>query len=93
MPMMKANIDYGEGETAELWGDFTAETVEDFFMEKANQCFGIRKSIMGFTLESIEQADLPEPWNRMSGAATVLKHHTDVIVWNDVGEKIKTEWD
>jgi len=93
MPVMKADIDYGEGDKAQLWGDFTNETVEAVFMEKAGQCFGIRKSILGFTLDCIEPAELPDPWRQMAGAATVLKHSGDTIVWNGAGEKIKSEWD
>jgi len=90
--MMRADIDYG-GPTAVFYGDFTAETVKAEFYDKANQCFGIRKSIMGFRLISIEAAELPEPWCKLEGAATMLKHSGDTIVWNAAGEKIKSEWD
>lgn len=93
MEVMHAEIDYGDGAKARIWGEFTAETVERFFRQKANQCFGIRKSIMGFTLDFIEPAELPAPWDRMPGAAVVLMHSGDVIVWNDADEKIKSEWD
>lgn len=90
--MMKAEIKYGFG-TAEFWGEFTAETVERQFYQHANQCFGIRKSISGFTLLSIEEEALPEPWAQLNGASTMLKHSGDTIVWNAVGDKIKSEWD
>lgn len=89
-----AEIDYGDGGTAELWGDFDEMSVERAFMHHANQCFGIRKSIMGFRLISMSGAPIPDPWARMEGAATVLKHSGgDTIVWNAAGEKIKSEWD
>jgi hypothetical protein len=91
--VMHAVIDYGYG-IAHLWGDFTEETVKRAFYHHANQCFGIRKSIMGFTLDSIEEAALPDPWAKLDGAATVLKHSGgDTIVWNADGDKIKSEWD
>lgn len=92
--MNEAEIDYGHG-MAKMWGDFDAETVRGFFFQHANQCFGIRKSISGFRLISISQAAaLPEPWAKMEGATTVLKHSGgDTIVWNAKGEKIKSEWD
>lgn len=92
--MAYAKIDYGFG-IAELWGEFDINTVKREFYEKANQCFGIRKSISGFELLSFgEHEGLPSPWNSMEGAATVLKHSGgDTIVWNALGEKIKSEWD
>lgn len=89
---MKAEINYGYG-TAELWGNFTAETVEREFYHYANQCFGIRKSISDFRLIEIMDEALPEPWAKFEGATTVLKHSGDVIVWDAQGEKIKSEWD
>lgn len=88
-----ARIDYGDLRPAEFYGDFTAETVERVFMNHANQCFGIRKSVMYFKLLSLEPTDLPHPWKKMRGAATVLKHSGDVIVWNKRGDKIKSEFD
>jgi len=88
----RAVIDYGCG-IAEFWGSFTKASVERQFMRHANQCFGIRKSIMGFELKSIEPSVLPEPWCLMTGAATVLKHSGDIIVWNEAGDKIKSEFD
>ena len=89
---MHAEIDYGFGQ-ADFWGTFTQETVERSFMEKANQCFGIRKSISDFVLISMEPDSLPKPWADLPGAATVLKHDGDTIVWNGEGEKIKSEFD
>lgn len=89
---MYAQIDYGFGE-AQFWGDFDKTTVQREFYRHANQCFGIRKSISDFQLLVITDEPLPEPWAKMEGAATVLKHSGDVIVWNAAGEKIKSEWD
>jgi len=89
---MYAEIDYGYGK-AEIWGAFDADTAERFFSTHANQCFGIRKSIAQIVVLFIEPADLPEPWDRFDGAATVLKHSDDVVIWNADGAKIKTEWD
>ena len=90
--MMHAVINYGDAE-ADLWGSFNEETVEDFFYRHANQCFGIRKSILSFALVDIEPSPLPSPWDRFEGAATVLQHSGDTIVWNAAGEKIKSEWE
>lgn len=89
---MFAEIDYGYGK-AKIWGVFDADTVERFFMRHANQCFGIRKSISQFDLLVIVPEDLPDPWNKFEGAATVLKHSGDTIVWDADGTKLKTEWD
>ena len=92
--MKKAEIDYGDGGKAEFWGDFDESSVQRSFYQHANQCFGIRKSIMGFTLLSLEDSELPEPWNKLEGAAVVLKHSGgDTIIWDAAGEKIKSEWD
>lgn len=91
--MKHAEIDYGDGGIANIWGEFDESTVEAFFEEKANQCFGIRKSIFHVKPLLIEDAELPEPWDKFDGAATVLKHNGDVIVWNASGEKIKSEFD
>ena len=86
------SIDYGHGR-ADLWSDCGENSVEQRFMKLANQCFGIRKSIGDFTLlESFEEA-IPKPWADLPGTAEMLKHNGDTIVWNDDGEKIKSEWD
>jgi hypothetical protein len=90
-PIKRAEIDYGFGRAA-LWGAFDETTVERCFYRHANQCFGIRKSIMRFMLISIEDSEIPEPWNLIEGAAIVLKHTGDTIVWNAAGDKIKSEW-
>ncbi len=89
---MHAEIDYGYGK-AEIWGTFDADTVERFFTRHANQCFGIRKSISQVVVLTIETGDLPDPWRQFEGAAAVLKHSGDTIVWDADGTKIKTEWD
>lgn len=92
--MGKAMIDYGCG-VAELIGDFAEENTERFFMTHANQCFGIRKSITDFKLLSFDSdGELSEFWKTVEGAKTFLKHSGgDTIVWDDAGEKIKSEWD
>ncbi|CDO37628.1 hypothetical protein [Novosphingobium sp. KN65.2] len=90
---MYAEIDYGYG-TAQIWGDFDASSVERFFMQHANQCFGIRKSIAKVEMTLIGEKPLPMPWADLRDASTVLKHSGgDTIVWNSKGEKIKSEWD
>ena len=91
--MAYAQIDYGCGK-AQFWGDFTSQTVKRQFTRHANQCFGIRKSIMRTDVLTFEAgAALPEPWAALPGAASVLKHSGDTIVWDADGEKIKSEWD
>ena len=91
--MAFAKIDYGNA-IAKLWGTFSKDEAEAFFMRHANQCFGIRRSIMGFELlEYEEDALLPSPWGRLEGAVTMLKHSGATIVWDHNGEKIKSEFD
>jgi hypothetical protein len=88
-----AEINYGHG-TAKLWGKFSEQNAESFFMDHANQCFGIRKSISDFKLVALVPCEtLPDPWGKFPGATTVLSHSGDVIVWGKDGKKIKTEWD
>jgi hypothetical protein len=90
---MYAMIDYGFG-IAQLWGDFTAETVERVFYEHANQCFGIRKSISRCEIKKLEEGEFPEVFGvKPRKIATVLKHSGDTIVWNAKGKKIKSEFD
>ncbi len=94
--MSYAKINYGGTyDIAELWGDFEEEGCERFFMEHANQCFGIRKSIMGFSLQKFDaDGAMPEPWSKFPDAATMLKHSGgDTIVWDSKGKKIKSEFD
>lgn len=90
--IMHAEIDYGYGK-AEIWGEFDADTVERFFTRHANQCFGIRKSIAQVDVLFIGQGEIPSPWGLLPGAAAVLKHSGDTVVWNAAGEKIKSEFD
>lgn len=87
-----AEIDYGYG-IARFWGPFDAETVERNFYRKANQCFGIRKSIAKADIITMCPEKLPDPWAKFPGAAWVLMHNNDIIVWDDAGDKIKSEWD
>ena len=85
--MSKYTIDYGFG-TATLYTPST--DWEGRFYELANQCFGIRKSIMWAHLVRSEDA---EPKYKIVGEYERLEHDGDLIVWNEAGEKIKSEWD
>lgn len=88
-----AVIDYGGGR-ADFWGHFDEATVQKLFMRHANQCFGIRKSIMRFKVIGLRECTaLPEPWCRIADARIVLKHGGDTIVFGTDGEKLKSEWD
>ena len=93
--MQHAVINYGTNSRAEMWGRFTASTIEGCFMHHANQCFGIRKSIEYYTLISIKPIEgIPAPWGNLPGAHIMLKHSGgDTIVWDDKGNKVKSEWD
>jgi len=84
---MKYVIDYGYG-VAHLYTP--SENWKDRFYDLANQCFGIRKSIATVSLISKEEA---EPEQKLDGEYERLEHSGDVIVWNDKGEKIKSEWE
>ena len=85
--MNKYTIDYGFG-TATLYTP--SSDWEGRFYELANQCFGIRKSIMWAHLVRSEDA---EPKHKIVGEYERLEHDGDLIVWNEAGEKIKSEWD
>lgn len=90
---MLATIDYGYG-VARLWGDFTAETVEREFYARANQCFGIRKSISRCVVRDLKADDFPEVFGVKPGrAVAVLMHNGDTIVWGKSGKKLKSEFD
>lgn len=84
---MKYLIDYEYG-TAELYTPF--EHWFSRFMELAGQCFGIRNSI-GKT-QLIEETDEQPPY-LLQGEYERLCHNGDVIVWDESGNKIKSEWD
>ena len=89
-------IDYGWS-TAKMWSPVSPDIATERFMQLANQCFGIRKSITETpTIKSVTEEPLPEPWAKMHGAHEVLMHNPpfeDVIVWDAEGNKIKSEWD
>lgn len=88
-----ATIDYGFG-VARLWGDFTPQTVEQEFYNRANQCFGIRKSITRCVVREIKDDEFPKVFGvKPERVHTVLMHSGDVIVWGRSGKKIKSEFD
>lgn len=80
-------IDYGFG-VARLYTPNT--DWEGRFYCLASECFGIRKSIMYAKLLSATHIT---PAVKMDGEYERLEHNGDVIVWNQAGEKIKSEWD
>ena len=85
--MNKYTIDYGFG-TAILYTPST--DWENRFYHLAEQCFGIRKSIMWAHLIKHEEV---MPKFLLVGEYERLEHNGDLIVWNEAGEKIKSEWD
>lgn len=87
MTRKKYIIDYEWG-IAHLYT--ASENWETRFCELAGQCFGIRKSIGELELIRIEEDDITE---LLDNEYERLEHHGDVIVWNEQGEKIKSEWD
>jgi hypothetical protein len=93
-PLRFCLINYGFG-LASFYGHFPdRESVEQEFYEKANQCFGIRKSIAGYDLLEFQEPLIePQEFVDYPTATHVLKHSGDVIVWGPDGEKIKSEWD
>lgn len=84
---MKYEIDYGFG-CAVLYTP--SVDWKGRFCDLANQCFGIRKSIMCANLISHEDT---EPRQKIDGEHERLEHDGDLIIWNKEGEKIKSEWD
>ena len=66
------------------------ENWENRFYELANQCFGIRKSIGEVRLISKENVNPPY---LIIGEYERLEYHGDLIVWDENGKKIKSEWD
>ncbi|WP_332657322.1 hypothetical protein [Brevundimonas sp.] len=90
---MVATIDYGFG-VARLWGGFTAETVEREFYHRANQCFGIRKSISCCVVRDLKAEPFPKVFGvKPERVVAVLKHNGDTIVWGKSGKKLKSEFD
>ena len=83
---MKYVIDYEYG-IAEL---YTPLNWRGRFYELASQCFGIRKSIG--KVELIYKVDEEPPYH-LRGEFERLCHNGDVIVWDENGNKIKSEWD
>ena len=84
---MKYLIDYEHG-IAELYTP--SNHWKHRFYELAGQCFGIRKSIG--TVRLIEKTDEHPPY-LLQGEHERLCHNGDIIVWDDMGNKIKSEWD
>lgn len=84
---MKYYIDYENG-TAELYTP--SEHWLARFYELAGQCFGIRKSIG--QVRMIKETDEQPPY-LLQGEYERLCHNGDVIVWDEDGRKIKSEWD
>jgi hypothetical protein len=80
-------INYGFG-SANLYTP--SEDWESRFYELANQCFGIRKSIM--CAELVLKKDI-QPANMLTNEYERLEHSGDVIVWDKEGNKIKSEFD
>jgi len=84
---MRYLINYGNG-NAYLYTP--SEDWEDRFYTLAHQCFGIRKNIAYVVLE---EKDNVKPRYLLVGEYERLEHSGDMIVWNEQGEKIKSEWD
>lgn len=86
-------IDYEYGK-ADFYTNRNLDDALPRFYELASDCFGIRKSI-GETkiISHKENAFCPEPWDEYKGAAEMLQHSGDTIIWNKKGKKIKSEWD
>lgn len=85
---MKYVIDYEYG-IATLYSP--SENWEERFYSLAEQCFGIRKSIGEVKLlksctENSNREKIENEYER-------LEHHGDVIIWDNLGNKIKSEWD
>lgn len=85
--MNKYTIEYGWG-IAVLYTP-SSEWEERFYL-LAEQCYGIRKSV---EYAALIRAEKEEPRDKLDGEYERLEHHGDVIVWNEAGEKIKSEWD
>jgi hypothetical protein len=90
----KVNYQYG---VAFLWtpveGD---EEAMKRFYQLAGQCFGIRKSIgetkLVETKKDVERPMWAHPW--ASDFYEALQHTGgDTIIWDNKGEKVKSEWD
>jgi len=80
--MNKHKINYGYG-IADFWTEATdPKQIEDEFYELANCCFGIRKSLAGYSLEqTYENVELPLPY-RNQEATNLLSHHGDDILFD-----------
>jgi hypothetical protein len=80
--MNKYSIDYGGG-IAEFYCEATEpREVEREFHACANHCFGIRKSIMRYSVRATYKGvELPLPY-RGHGATHFLSHHGDEILFD-----------
>lgn len=85
--MAKYLIDYGMG-IAILYTP--SDDYEQRFYELASQCFGIRKSIM--QCELVRRSE-EEPKDKIPHEYERLEYGGDLIIWNEAGEKIKSEFD
>lgn len=85
---MKYTIDYEYG-WAKLYTP--SQDWKARFYTLASQCFGIRKSIGEVNLISTEDA---KPKNIIINEYERLEHSGgDTIIWDEHGEKIKSEWE
>ena len=92
MGMIKYTIDYGWS-TAQFWcPPDKAENVLRLFGQRANDCFGIRKSITKDpTITDAALEELPD-W-APEGSAVAMQHGGgDTIAWGADGKKTLDEW-
>ena len=92
--MYKYEINYGWG-IADMYSPVKKSEAINNFFKLANQCFGIRKCITKDppVIISIEEKGIP---GNDKNAYEMLVHNKpipDVIVWDEDGNKIKSEWD
>lgn len=88
--MKEITINYTYG-VATMITPYQGDALQHFY-ELANQCFGIRKSISDPKVISVNEVERPTWWREDYYES--LKHSGgDIIVWNQSGDKVKSEWD
>ena len=81
--MNKIIIDYQYG-TAEFYTNLEYdESIIEKFYSLASECFGLRKNLGEVKIESKEETKISE----------IIIHDGDTIIFDEKGDKIKSEWD
>lgn len=85
MDIYKYEIDYEYGKALFFTTESDKQKGIGDFLDKSGDCFGIRKSI-----GKVSVVDISKVGSKFGAA---LYHNGDSVLWNEMGEKIKSEFD